>query len=188
MFTSLMIKSFGKRRLFVSGVAWLLVVSLLVMLVGCYGGFPLTKTIYRYNGEVGSKLVQTLVFWVFIILPVYDIAILGDAIVFNLVEFWTGKKLIVTASQVQPDGTIVTLAPAGNGYDAVLSLTRDGRVISSARFVRVSDSLFDVYDIHGNLAGKVLKTADGGFYLTNSYGGVVSTISPEMLAAIPKTQ
>jgi len=34
----------------------------------------------------------------------------------------------------------------------------------------------------------ILPVADGGFYLTNSYGGAVSTISPEMLAEIPRTQ
>lgn len=180
-----MITSMEKRRLFMSGLAGLLVVTLLVMLVGCYGGFPLTKAIYRFNGEVGEKLVQTLVFWVFIILPVYSIAMLGDAIIFNLVEFWTGTKLIVSASQAQPDGTMVTLAPDANGRDAVLSVTRDGRMITSARFVRVSDSQFAVYDPQGKLTGKVMKTADGGFNLTNAKGAVVSTISPQMIAAIP---
>jgi len=42
-----------------------------------------------------------------------------------------------------------------------------------------------IYSVDGN---GILPVADGGFCLANSYGGVVSTISPEMLAEIPRTQ
>ena len=41
----------------------MLVLLLPLALGGCYGGFPLTKAIYKYNGEVSdNKFVNTLVF------------------------------------------------------------------------------------------------------------------------------
>jgi hypothetical protein len=66
----------------------------LVFSVGCYGPFPLTKTIYDWNGSIESDLGENLVFWAFLIIPVYGVAMGADAIVFNTVEFWTGEPLL----------------------------------------------------------------------------------------------
>ena len=39
-----------------------------------------------------SRFVKTLVFWGLNIIPVYGVAALGDLIIFNLIEFWTGSN------------------------------------------------------------------------------------------------
>jgi hypothetical protein len=65
-----------------------------MLTASCYGPFNLTRRVHHWNGEVGGKWAQEGVFLVFIILPVYGIATLADAVIFNSVEFWTGDNPI----------------------------------------------------------------------------------------------
>jgi hypothetical protein len=65
---------------------------ILVILSGCYGNFPLTRKVYNWNGEMGDKYMNNIVFWVLNIIPVYGVASLADAVIFNLIEFWTGEN------------------------------------------------------------------------------------------------
>jgi hypothetical protein len=70
--------------------AWTLLVQ-----SGCYGSFGLTKKVYDFNGEVSdSKFVQSLLFWVLCIIPVYAAAALIDVVILNLIEFWSGSNPI----------------------------------------------------------------------------------------------
>ena len=66
--------------------------------VGCYGPFNLTRRVHKWNGQAGDKWVQEVVFLAFAIVPVYGFAALGDAIVFNSIEFWTGNNPVQSAS------------------------------------------------------------------------------------------
>lgn len=61
-------------------------------LTACFGSFGLTKKIYNANKSVGGKVIQTLVMYVFIIIPVYGIASFLDIVIFNLIEFWSGSN------------------------------------------------------------------------------------------------
>ncbi|MCM0083533.1 DUF3332 domain-containing protein [Geomonas sp. Red32] len=61
-------------------------------LQGCYGKFALTRKVYQVNGEVQDKFLRSLVTWVFIIVPVYGVSALADFVVFNTIEFWSGKN------------------------------------------------------------------------------------------------
>lgn len=152
--------------------------------VGCYGRFPLTKAVYRFNGDItDNKWVHTIIMWIFIILPVYSIATLGDAIILNLIEFWTGETLDIS-KHTREDGTEVVLAPSANGNEAVLTVTKDGEVLSVQRYVRQADGSIQVLDGEGRLAGEIVPTAEGGFDLTDADGRVVQGIPAEALAAL----
>ncbi|MBI3319938.1 MAG: DUF3332 family protein [Candidatus Omnitrophica bacterium] len=70
--------------------AGLLAVALLAS--GCYGPFHLTRRLHQWNGQVGDKWAKEFVFLVLAWLPIYGVATLGDAIVFNSIEFWTGEN------------------------------------------------------------------------------------------------
>jgi hypothetical protein len=61
-------------------------------LQGCYGKMALTKKVYALNGEVNDKFVRSLVTWAFIIVPVYGVSALVDFVLFNTIEFWSGKN------------------------------------------------------------------------------------------------
>jgi len=61
---------------------------------GCYGGFNLTRQVYTWNTNVGSKWVNEVVFLGFVIIPVYAVTIVGDGIIFNTFEFWGAGNAI----------------------------------------------------------------------------------------------
>ena len=46
----------------------------------------------------GNKIVNNLVFWGLAIVPVYSLAMAGDLLILNTIEFWTGNKLLGDAS------------------------------------------------------------------------------------------
>jgi hypothetical protein len=144
---------------------------------GCYGGFPLTGKIYRFNGDISRhKVVQTVTFWVLVIIPVYEIGMLADAVIFNLVEFWTGEQLLAVGPTTDSNGNTVCLTPSADGRQAVLTVSRDGKVLAQEFFVKVSDTTFEVRDAQGTLRGKVLKSPDGTISLTDQNGVVVRTL------------
>lgn len=67
--------------------------SILITQTGCFGSFELVKKVYEVNDGVSdNKFVKSLVFWIggFI----YGIAGFLDAVIFNLIEFWTGSNPI----------------------------------------------------------------------------------------------
>lgn len=59
---------------------------------GCFGSFELTQSIYQVNKSVGDKVVQEVVFLAFCIIPVYEIGVIGDVLIFNTIEFWSGTN------------------------------------------------------------------------------------------------
>lgn len=83
----------------------LLVMSLL--LSGCYGPFNLTRQLHRWNGQVGDKYVNELVFLALTILPlpVYGVAVLADMVIFNSIEFWTGRNPVFLSLRSTPGQT-----------------------------------------------------------------------------------
>ena len=52
-----------------------------VVLTSCYGSFKLTRSLWDWNGTVGDKFVNELVFLAFVIVPVYEVATFVDAVV-----------------------------------------------------------------------------------------------------------
>lgn len=61
----------------------------------CYGPFRLTSKLHSWNGQVSQKkFVNELVFLGMCILPAYEICVLGDALIFNSIEFWGGNNPI----------------------------------------------------------------------------------------------
>ena len=76
------------------------VLAATLFLSSCIGSFGLTKKVYNWNNSVGSKWVNELVFLVFGIVPVYEIAIFVDVVVLNTIEFWTGNHPVAANTEV----------------------------------------------------------------------------------------
>ncbi|MCX7016079.1 MAG: DUF3332 family protein [Candidatus Sumerlaeota bacterium] len=148
---------------------------------GCYGRFQLTRAIYRFNGDVtNDKLARSILFWVFVIIPVYQIAAIGDVLIFNLIEFWTGEELKISSYQGK-DGSTVDLASAQGGQEAVMTIKRDGRVVGQERFVRLGDGRVEARDAGGRLVGTVERTTDDGLRLVNADGSTAETIPADFV-------
>ena len=79
-----------KKTFFLAAAA-----SLMISQTGCFGSFALVKKVYEFNESVSdNKVVQTLLFYVFNIIPVYGVASFIDVVILNLIEFWSGSNPI----------------------------------------------------------------------------------------------
>lgn len=137
-----------------------------VMLSSCYGHFPLTRAVYRTNGNVGGqvegdstqkRLFQSIVQWIFI--PVYGGAIIVDAAVLNVMEFWTHE--VVQIGSARDGDTHYAFVPSADGRTATMTLSRDGKVLSATQLTRVSDSVMEMRDGQGRLTGTIHRDASG---------------------------
>ena len=168
----------GMRRWFVL----VLLVCLTPVMSGCYGGFPMTKMIYKYNEDVtDNEIVRSLVMWLMLVVPIYESAWLGDVFVANVIEFFINDHLEV-GDTAEADGAVYAVKPSEDGSQAMLTVSRDGQVVMQATFIRVSAGRFEVRDAEGRLAGKVMRTAKGDLVLTDAAGHTVRTLSAEKLS------
>lgn len=115
---------------------------LIVSLTGCFGGFRATKAVHEFNREVHpNKWVQEIVFLGLVIIPVYGLATLFDAIILNSIEFWTGDNPMAKAgdqkrvdgedgsyaiSTLQADGSVDISVVEANGTQHFMNVSRDG--------------------------------------------------------------
>jgi hypothetical protein len=98
-------------------VAITMVAIMGVTLTGCYGSFNMTKKVHAWNGSLGSKFVQEVVFLGLLVIPVYEVAALLDALILNTVEFWTGSNPMALKpgkNQIEIGGEMLTVNVTGN--------------------------------------------------------------------------
>ncbi len=94
----------------------------------CFGSFGLTRKLWTFNKDVSSeKFVQELVYLGLVIIPVYELAALGDALIFNSIEFWGGKNPVLSGSDTKGDPVAVLrtdrgmrLETAGGSFDVAI--------------------------------------------------------------------
>ena len=102
----------------------LVLVSLLsVSMAGCFGNFALTRKVYSWNASLGSKFVESLVMWVLMIIPVYQVVGFVDVAILNLIEFWTDTNPLamnetdVDIRQYATEETVYEVVTTQNRYD-----------------------------------------------------------------------
>ena len=156
-------------------------VAAMPAMVGCYGDFPLTAAVYEMNGRVENTVVEQVVFWAFVILPVYGGAMFIDAVVFNLVDFWFDEDVDFSEYQT-PDGNTVTIDPSADGDQLVVTVSSDEEILEQMTFVRMEDHI-EARDMDGNHVGNVLIGEDGSIQLTDENGNVVRTVSAATIGA-----
>ena len=98
-----------------------LLLSATIMFSSCIGSFQLTNKVFKMNNNIGDKWVNELVFAACCILPVYEITLFVDAIVFNTIEFWSGKKMLANTGEKKivknSQGKNVEITAMENGYN-----------------------------------------------------------------------
>ncbi|UNY99530.1 DUF3332 domain-containing protein [Zhouia spongiae] len=97
------------------------VLSLSLLCSSCLGSFSAFNNLKDWNqGISDSKFVNNLVFWGLNIIPVYGLFFLGDAIIFNVIEFWSGSNPIamkdgdVETQIVEKDGNTIEMTAVKN--------------------------------------------------------------------------
>ena len=104
-----------------------LLLAATIMFSSCIGSFQLTNKVFKMNNSIGNKWVNELVFVACCIVPVYEITVFVDAIVFNSIEFWTGEKLLANAGEKKTvkntKGNDVEITSLENGYNLTDGVT-----------------------------------------------------------------
>ena len=164
----------------------------LLFVNGCYGPFLLTKKVHAWNGQVSdNKWIVEVVFLVCAWLPVYGIATLADAILFNSLEFWTGNNPMSTADagtrRIVRGDTEMVLSRAGD--DMVVQQFKAGTPGPTLRLHRTADGT-----IATNQDGAVLFTAqtlaDGSVMVQDGSGAQIAKYTGDeaqrFLASVPQ--
>ncbi len=69
-----------------------LFLSLTLTQSGCIGSFKLTNNLYDWNKSLDGKALQEVVFFAFVIIPVYEVTLFIDGVILNSIEFWSGNN------------------------------------------------------------------------------------------------
>lgn len=94
-----------------------------VAMSGCFGGFALTRKLYGFNSGVSNKWIRWLVFLLFYVFLVYGVAVFIDSLVFNSIEFWTGKSPLSLQKRI----------PGEKGEEAVVSAPSEDELVIEIR-------------------------------------------------------
>lgn len=64
-----------------------------ILCTSCLGSFSAFNNLRNWNdGATSSKFLDNLIFWGLNIIPVYGLFFVGDMLIFNVIEFWSGSN------------------------------------------------------------------------------------------------
>lgn len=98
----------------------------------CLGSFSAFNNLRDWNdGATDSKFLDNLIFWGLNIVPVYGLFFIGDTIIFNVIEFWSGENP-VAMNEGETDTQV--LAYKGNTYEMTATKNKfDIKVIAGEK-------------------------------------------------------
>lgn len=99
-----------------SKLSFFVVIALVVTITfqSCIGSFNLTRNLYDWNHNVGDRYVNALVFFAFVVIPVYGVTLFLDGVILNTIEFWSGSHPI---SMEEGDKEIQRVTKDGVTYE-----------------------------------------------------------------------
>ena len=105
-----------KRSFFT--LAIVLTLSGSVMFTSCIGSFNLSNKVLTWNKGIGNKFINEVVFFAFLVIPVYEITMFADAVVLNSIEFWTGSNPVsASVKEVKGEKGNYTVETTEDGYN-----------------------------------------------------------------------
>jgi hypothetical protein len=149
---------------------------------GCFGPFNLTRRLYQWNAQVGEKWEREIVFLLLALTPVYSAAVLADAVVFNSMEFWTGRNPV--DPPMMRKGQAIQTRRIALGKDEVrmtrtedadyrlmtLEFFQDGKPAGLLRFERLPGQPTLARDANDRIIMSALATPRGEVVLTDGQG------------------
>lgn len=163
------------NKMFKQIVVAMLVATMALMSVGCYGSFNLTKKVYNWNGSLGNKWVVELVFLACYVVPVYGIAGFIDVVILNSIEFWTGSNP-VASNVTSEDGTTV----AFNKEKNEMTVSYAGKSFTITR----EDGKSTVKDAEGNVLAVAVSDANGNMNVIDAKGNVLTSYTGAEISAM----
>jgi hypothetical protein len=148
------------------------------LLAGCTGSFRMTRNVYDFHRGMDNKWMDELMFMVVAYLPVYALAILGDVLLFNMLEFWTNENPLDVKNT---DGAIKVAREKDckavmryNAHDGTVRVDAYRSLESVHSFViaRTSDCVM-IKNVKGDVIYSSSRDAQGGVSVYDSEGKLV---------------
>ena len=109
-----------------------------LLFTSCLGSYSAFNSLREWNdGVTSNKFLDNLIFWGLNIIPVYGLFFVGDTLIFNVIEFWSGENPI---AMNEGDKDTQILAYKGNTYEMTATKNK-----------------FDIKVIDGDKKGKTLQ-------------------------------
>jgi len=157
----------------------------LFSLTACTGPFKLVKKIHNLHRSQPEKWVDEAIFLGCVIVQIYTIGTLGDAIIFNSVEFWTGKNPMDNVASSEKSKTIqegdkIAVISYGKNSDTlkIESSTLPGSVVT----IQKSGEGVLLKDSNGKVLFRSTKDENGGVSVYNDDMKLVKYFSPEVVS------
>lgn len=142
-----------------------------VLFTSCLGSYSAFNGLREWNGQVsGNKFVNNLLFWGLWIVPVYEIFILGDTLIFNTIEFWSGSNPVA-----MKEGEVETQIVRVDGNKMKMTATKNHLTVEVLKGPKKGEKLEMVYTpetqswkaIKANGEEIKLSKYQDGFYLVH---------------------
>lgn len=131
----------------------------LIFQTGCFGSFSLSHKVYDFNASVGDKFVNTIVFWAFCIIPVYEVTLFLDTVLLNLIEFWSGSNPV----SMNEGETEIQIVQAGDNIYEITATRNKMHIeqISGSRTGEWADIIYNPEEgaCYLSTEGKTVKVA-----------------------------
>ena len=164
----------------------IVVVLLAFVASGCTGSFNLTKKVYNFHRSQGDKWTDELFFLGCVLLPIYGISTFADAIVFNSIEFWTGKNP-VEMSKSAKNGQSEKIVMDGNNT-ATIRYNKDNQQVTIAAQTAAgensvvtlakADGMVKALDQNGKTLYYSTRAANGDLAVYDGNDKLVKNYSP----------
>ena len=169
-------------------------VAAALMLSGCFGPFNLTRRLYRWNSQVAGKWEREFMFILLAWAPIYGLTLIGDAVVFNSMEFWTGNNPVDAPSKAElpslphtkrivrgDEEAVLTCAMAADGRQLTIQQFRAGRPAGAFRIQR-HEGMTVGLNGEGQVVFTAQSLADGKILVTDGHGMRLASYSGEHVA------
>ena len=168
-------------------IAVVLIVALFT--TGCTGSFNLTRKVYNFHRSQTDKWSDELCFLLVALIPVYSLATLADAIVFNSIEFWTGKNpvdmsYVPPASRIVQNGNVKYRMSFNDKTSQVyLTPLAQGNNNHGVIFER-TDTTVTAKNENGQVLYSSTQSADGGVSIYDAKGKLVKNYPAGQIALL----
>lgn len=155
---------------------------------GCTGSFNMTRKVYNFHRSQTDKWSDELCFLIVALLPVYTFATLADAIVFNSIEFWTGKNP-VDMSYVPPSSRIVQngnikYRVSYNAKTEQVSVTSLAQGNNHGVIFEKTDNMITAKNEQGKVLYSSVQNQDGGVSIYDGNGKLVRNFPAGQIALL----
>ncbi|WP_127142392.1 DUF3332 domain-containing protein [Flagellimonas marinaquae] len=153
-----------------------------ILFTSCLGSFRAFNNLKDWNqGLTDSKLLDNLIFWGLNIVPVYGLFFLGDTLIFNVIEFWSGSNPI---AMKDGESEIQMVEHDGNTFEMVATKNRiQVTVVEGPKKGKKIDLVYKPDDKSWNAIrpnGEIIKLSsfEEGFYIVYMPNGEEVKIDP----------